>query len=322
MKQRIQWIDLAKGFCILIVVFGHSQIPMKIFGSDAINTLMSVFRMPLFFLISGIFFKTYNGLGEFLQKKINNLLIPYTVFFCLDLCVPYYQGGPIWFLFSLFLANLWGYALLYATRGRPLTLITVSLILAIIGYHMHLEHYTDYKLLTQHIAYTEASLVGQLFFVIGYLLRSATSFLTAAPRLCDAMLAVLLLGVTIGVDYYYGWADTSYVINDYQLPLLWTLILGLIGTMAVLLLSRLLVRIPLVSFLGRYSIIVLITHSTILFCLYTATERLLPDYANEWYTPLVVFIVTIILEIPTILFCRRYLPYLFAQKNVFSRLVV
>ena len=58
-KKRIQWIDLAKGFCILLVVLQHASelthvdypLSVQAFG----------FRMPLYFILSGLFFKQYEG---------------------------------------------------------------------------------------------------------------------------------------------------------------------------------------------------------------------------------------------------------------------
>lgn len=53
-KQRIDFIDLAKGVCILLVVLGHIGIPISLPG-------MNSMRMPLYFILSGLFFKDYGG---------------------------------------------------------------------------------------------------------------------------------------------------------------------------------------------------------------------------------------------------------------------
>ncbi|MCG3413543.1 acyltransferase family protein [Staphylococcus massiliensis] len=49
-KRRIEWLDLAKGLCIIFVVLGHS-------GSHWYDNMLSWFRMPLFFFLSGLLFK-------------------------------------------------------------------------------------------------------------------------------------------------------------------------------------------------------------------------------------------------------------------------
>jgi len=47
-KNRLIWVDIAKGVAILLVIIGHTA-P---FGSITRNTIFS-FHMPLFFLLSG-----------------------------------------------------------------------------------------------------------------------------------------------------------------------------------------------------------------------------------------------------------------------------
>lgn len=52
--QRIDFIDLAKGVCIFLVVIGHCGVPINIPGFEIV-------RMPLYFILSGLFFKDYGG---------------------------------------------------------------------------------------------------------------------------------------------------------------------------------------------------------------------------------------------------------------------
>ena len=51
MTKRIEWIDIAKGIGIILVVIGHiSQI-------EVLNDIIYSFHMPLFFIISGYLYK-------------------------------------------------------------------------------------------------------------------------------------------------------------------------------------------------------------------------------------------------------------------------
>lgn len=54
MKQRIEYIDLMKGVCITLVVMFHSGIT---FHDNLIDPMLRVFRMPLYFFLSGLFFQ-------------------------------------------------------------------------------------------------------------------------------------------------------------------------------------------------------------------------------------------------------------------------
>ena len=78
-KNRIEFVDLAKGFCICLVVFSHccSHYHLK----TPIDLTCGAFRMPLYFFLSGLFFKTYEGFDGFLKRKINKLVIPFLFFY-------------------------------------------------------------------------------------------------------------------------------------------------------------------------------------------------------------------------------------------------
>lgn len=77
-KKRIEYIDLAKGVCILLVVFAHIHPDLTRYSW---GIFFDSFRMPLYFFLSGIFFKRYSGIQEFAIKKINNLIIPLLFFY-------------------------------------------------------------------------------------------------------------------------------------------------------------------------------------------------------------------------------------------------
>lgn len=71
-KPRQLWIDAAKGFSIIFVVMGHS-------GDAAANHYLSWFRMPLFFMLSGLVFKPVEP-GRYLgwaAKRTKGLMTPY-----------------------------------------------------------------------------------------------------------------------------------------------------------------------------------------------------------------------------------------------------
>lgn len=59
-RRRVEWVDAAKGLCILLVVAGHAVINLNNNGYETgaweeINLAIGPIRMPLFFLLSGLF---------------------------------------------------------------------------------------------------------------------------------------------------------------------------------------------------------------------------------------------------------------------------
>ena len=130
--KRIEFIDCAKGICIILVVYHHAV--SYVGTSLPFDHILQCFRMPLYFMLSGLFFKPYNNYIEFLVKKLNRLLIPFLFFFCFtSILLPFILTGgtinirviaktliiedffnlPIWFLLCLFNTNLLYYAIIY-----------------------------------------------------------------------------------------------------------------------------------------------------------------------------------------------------------------
>lgn len=75
-NSRVEYIDFIKGFSILWVVFFHLEsLP------DWINV---PYRMPLFFFMSGIFFRQ-RPFKQFFLKRVNSLIIPLAFFYLMGL---------------------------------------------------------------------------------------------------------------------------------------------------------------------------------------------------------------------------------------------
>ena len=149
--DRIEEIDILKGFAILLVVLVHSFIlfPVNLLRVPWCLTLfkwLGAVPMPLFFLISGYCFSYRGNYREYLGKKAARLVIPYVVFGFADV-VPRvlftslvnrpasvaeclwrmaFRGGELWFLYVLFEIFLI-FPLLYPLLRRPLAAVCLLL---------------------------------------------------------------------------------------------------------------------------------------------------------------------------------------------------
>ena len=158
-KQRIDFIDLAKGVCILLLAIGHCGINTGIPGYIWV-------AVPLFFVISGLFFKNYDKLRDMWINKINRLLIPFfffyfTAYLCFyalkwfmpnmlvtaseGICNIFYNrqffNGPIWFILCLFWCNiLFGIICWYVSAEWQRIAIVLW------GGSLALEQFTDTRL--------------------------------------------------------------------------------------------------------------------------------------------------------------------------------
>jgi fucose 4-O-acetylase-like acetyltransferase len=115
---------MAKGYGILCVILGHISF-------HGLSIWIYSFHIPLFFFLSGYLFNENRPFVPFLRKKMKTLLIPYAFFsflyICFDnefiislyslktICINFVlqqRYTPLWFISSLFVANILFYFLL------------------------------------------------------------------------------------------------------------------------------------------------------------------------------------------------------------------
>jgi uncharacterized membrane protein YcfT len=96
-SERVAWVDYAKGFCIIMVVMMHSTLGVeKAIGSEGwMHTLIAFatpFRMPDFFLISGLFLSRVidRNWRQYLDKKV----VHFGYFYLLWLTIQFAFKAP------------------------------------------------------------------------------------------------------------------------------------------------------------------------------------------------------------------------------------
>src|ERR1700722_15434458 len=111
-KSRLAWVDYLKGIAIILVVYRHVLIGIQRSVETALasglsvprvpdylsnaNTIFYSFRMPLFFILSGIFISgslAKRSLKQLIGIKFENLLYPYFVWVFLQITLQILLGG-------------------------------------------------------------------------------------------------------------------------------------------------------------------------------------------------------------------------------------
>jgi len=95
MKTRIEWLDIAKGIGILLVVLGHC-----LHIDEAPFQVIFVFHMCLFMILSGYLYTDRDPMPVLLRKKAKSLVVPFFFYFLLGLSVtlilPQWRQGLTW----------------------------------------------------------------------------------------------------------------------------------------------------------------------------------------------------------------------------------
>lgn len=191
--NRIEWIDLAKGMAIFLMVCGHTSIPASVS-----NWIWS-FHMPLFFLVSGMLFfpERHTSFNGFVLRRCRTLLIPWVVFSLVVLCYTpveavyafshFHNLYALWFLPVLFVTELMGFfiAKIQFWGGK----LIVAICLASIGYLLGEYGITfPFEL--------EVSLYATLFYMIGYVCKDA---LVKVKEKWIAIVALLLTNIILSI---------------------------------------------------------------------------------------------------------------------------
>ena len=89
-RKRIEYVDVAKGIAILSVVVGHTFSAYD--PGSLLNKFIYSFHMPLFFILSGFFYRPQEFKKAF-GKKVKNLLVPYLIINAVRCLIALYQNG-------------------------------------------------------------------------------------------------------------------------------------------------------------------------------------------------------------------------------------
>ena len=336
-KQRITYVDTLKGFCILLVVLMHCGLPVDS-SNDIIrhiNDALRTYRMPTYYFLSGIFFKTYNGLNEFTRRKVNNIIIPLFFFYILNIigcvlfsfCTNIAMGQtfhfewneildifyrtelriqaviPLWFLLSLFWANLIFY-ILKTNLNYLAVFVSVSL-LAITGFFLESHH-------IKLPCFITSSLIGLPYFVLGYYVKRNGWLESRVIRWKGILQFIIIATIVIFFARDYNMVDTLWDFLFYRYIIPFGSVLSLFW-----LCKCFPHRIPVVTFLGRYSLIVLGTHMFLVSYLYILPVKIFGE-DNKWLWRLFLFISIVILELFIVPFMRDRFPRFTAQQDFFK----
>ncbi len=74
MNRRIAYIDIAKGLGILVIVLAHNDLAGH---HPTLHKFIYAFHIPLFFFLSGMFFRPERAFGETFKRRFNTLMKPY-----------------------------------------------------------------------------------------------------------------------------------------------------------------------------------------------------------------------------------------------------
>src|SRR5919108_2094939 len=290
MSKRIEYLDIAKGIGILLVVLGHNDFEVI---SLFVQRLIYSFHMPLFFFLSGYFINASVPFFDFFKKRFNSLMKPFlfTIFLIYFTSISFEKMGfntaitrtvkslygsghyldwvQLWFLPHLFVVSLYAFLFIRLVSHRmPNRWITWGILLATLAiaipflsafYPFPFSIFgKDYELFGLPFS-LDLVLVTGFFFILGNEVRQVTSEKTFDNWLLLAGTGAIVLLLNILFLY-----EIDFNIRLYESFLVNTTE-AILGILFILALSR---QIELrtgrlasfFKYLGNISLIILLFH--------------------------------------------------------------
>lgn len=313
-KQRLNYLDITKGFAIILVILGH------IFNGSRFERWISSFHMPLFFIISGCLLK-YNdcrniSLKEFIGKRINGLIIPYIYFSILNAILIFIINGfviddllmnilyvgigqsiyALWFLPALFISEIIFFILSRYIKNSYKSAI-VTLIILSCGF---LINYTNYNVIMLVVA---RAFIATGFVAFGYYLFN---FIKNIKLSYKSVVMLIVLNI---------------VISQFNVNIdLWSLQFGnigiyvmcsILGSISTILFFKNLGENKLLYYWGKNSLIIMATHQILMQIICTIFNYKVSGFLSGIFlTILVILIEYLIIE-----FINNKMTFLLGKKR-------
>ena len=313
-NKRLDYLDVAKGIGILLVILGHCQLGRI----GEMHSLIYSFHMPLFFFVSGVCFSNKYDFTSLAVKRFKQMILP-TIYFSvistllvegLDWHVKWWDWSQhfpfaLWFLPVLYFAEL----LAWVICNKISNISCLVLLLFILMLAPHLLEKGSVEL-----PYSIAAIpIATFFYVIGYKLK--TYVLKKDKHLW--MLTVLLAIFTV-IAVRYGHVSIE-LASGHISPIAVAELTALCGLSSCLCFSKCLTNgggkqrfIRMLIWFGQNSLCLMLIHQLI--------KTMLDEYVevffhNENIYLFVQWLGTIILSVSLTMLIQEYIPALIGKRK-------
>lgn len=289
-RSRYPWIDYARGITILLVVYRHVFEGLGNVGEGSgsyaglkyFNIFFFSFRMPLFFIVSGIFIGgslVRKGIGDYIGNRFQTIFYPLIVWGSIQISLQLLFAGyanaerepmnylhliidprkieQFWYLNALFFVSVL-YALVHwYGKVKPWHQLILGVILYAVSGYCHVHNI--------HIGFLIDVSFFYLFFAVGHVFSDLVLNTKNHSILTSWRTTLIALPFFVLVQHYFTYLnllhkDDYYV--QYQQPAIFA-ITALLGGAFVIQVSFLLQKLDIMRFLrviGYHSLYIYVMH--------------------------------------------------------------
>lgn len=315
MKERLDYIDRAKGILIFLVIIGH------IWQRGVVYNFIYAFHMLAFFVISGMLFRYTQPYKKsflsFLLSKIYSYGIPFVfieILGCLSDIIRHgislnvkgymyntltlsFNDPNLWFLFTLFCIEILFCAIYKGFKKNAIVLLTGLVLLAA---SLFVPKGNNYYASVRRVCYYA------IFFAVGF-------YCFEIIKKRNRLMVLLALPIVLAVSLVFGKRENPGMSIE-NIAFLITAFLGTYGIIHIGKIDIGKIDYPQkvknwLEWAGRNTLIIYGTHH--FYYIIIGTLLGITDYGTTpVWAGLVMLLGVILLEIPTVYIINRWLPFL------------
>lgn len=329
-KERIHYMDIAKGILICLVIIHHvPQLAKNYIELDghfwwdvkSLNLYYAGYFMQTFFVITGFCSNFEHDFKSFFTQNFKSVLVPGILLPLLISCIicgfrlefhPYQMimanakqvllfGSWSWFLPTLFVAKMIYWAIWQYKKSYIFSLIT-GCILLLFGSIINAADLIPNYWMHRH------ALSMVVFIALGHTLKKKKDvyhiYLYGTVLFFLLMTSIKIIGIKT------CWITNSYHVAPYEIPL--HLLICYSGTCLILLLSMLIEKNRLLEYIGRNSLIIYVFQFEVIRYSFKMVQDYIPTlvYKQEIALFVAIFIITLIIPLCfNIILKTKYLQF-------------
>lgn len=346
LAKRIEWVDIVKYSCIIMVMMSHLES-----DTDFLAAIYSPVFLNGFFFVSGYVYKPKDNFKHFLYKKFRQLFVPWFVFSIFDILLSQIfsfnkhdsllvelkwnflqirgANDGVWFLAALFVAFIPFYFFINwynnPTKSSNKAILAIimsfglSLISVIYKYMMPSDvlPWGGYAL-PWHLEYFFQAM---FFMVLGYVFRDKfestfDSYNKPAVRLIVLAIYLSLVIIPFAVNIEFPIA----------IDIIYTYFCQIIGIVTIVMLSKIIKSNRYINYVGQNTLIYFALHGKV----YSLIQVILKKFvggiysfilSNMFLSSLLAIMLSLLLSAILIIpayIINRWLPFIIGRKNVDS----
>lgn len=319
-NKRLDYLDVAKGIGILLVILGHCQLGRI----GEVHSLIYSFHMPLFFFVSGVCFSNKYDFTSLAVKRFKQMILP-TIYFSvistvlvegLDWHVKWWDWSKhfpfaLWFLPVLYFAELLAWVICNKISNK---LCFVLLLLVLILLPHLLARFSI------ELPYSIAAIpIATFFYIIGYNLKKYVLELNKHFWILTILMAVFTVTAV-----RYGHVSIELASGQIS-PIVIAELTAFCGVFSCLCFSKGLTKIngggserliQILIWFGQNSLCLMLVHPLIKTCLEEYAERL---FTSHLAFMMIQLFLTILFSILFTTLIQKYTPFLIGKNRNVTR---